>query len=126
MIFMNTNNTKNVISSSGTWERIYNRFSTTLSESLQSKIPDHGTINRVYRILPSSNGDCVMHHTIYSVLSCLQQPPVTFRAFPNEASFRAQPLNSRHQQQEEVSIRFPAGRYTLYITSAHQQESDLN
>ena len=49
--------------------------------------------------------------------------PVTYRAFPNEASFRGHPLNSRRQQQEKVPIRFTPGRYTLQTTQAHKQKA---
>ena len=92
-----------------------------LTEYMEISDPD--------RILSSSNdgGMCEAPYDLLRVRDPSTAPythPV-YRAFPNEASFRGHPLYSRHQQHDEVPIRFPEGRYTLHTTHGHQQESDL-
>ena len=64
------------------------------------------------RVLPSLNDEGLCDapsdlHRVEMPSSTPSTHSVTFRAFLNEASFRAQGLNSRHQQQKEVPIRFP-------------------
>ena len=77
IILMNINNTKQLISNSDKWAGIYNRF--VQNHSSCRRIPDNRTIeiSDLDRIQPAiMPGDFVRHHTIYSVLSCLQQPPI--------------------------------------------------
>ena len=93
-----------------------------LTEYMELSDPD--------RVQPSSNdgGLCDVPYDIQRAERPSSAPythPVTYRAFPNEETFRRHPLNSRRQNQDELQIRFPAGRYTLHTTRDQQQEADL-
>ena len=94
-----------------------------LSEYMEISDPD--------RVQPSSNdgGLCDIPYDIQRAerpSSTHFTHPVTYRAFPNEATFRGHPLYSRRQQHDELPIRFPEGRYTLHSTREQQVEADLN
>ena len=82
------------------------------------------------RLQPSSNdgGLCDVPYDIQRAERPSSAPythPVTYRAFPNEDTFRRHPLNSRRQHQDDLPIRFPEERYTLHTTREQQVEADL-
>ena len=136
---MNINNTKNVISNSDTLAGIYNKL---VNDFIRITPPAKDYLNTeqlsVYmeisdpdRTQPSYNDGrlCEAPYDIQRVELSSTAPythQVKYRAYPNEASFGAHPLNSRRQQHEEVPIRFSEGRYTLHSTRKQQLETDLN